>query len=56
MLQVAQGCSQEFQKGVSINGSMSVKQGSLGVQFEVLMSRAHEFNTFLPNKVLSLYS
>ena len=54
-----QGRSQEFQKGVSINGRMSIKQGSVGVQFQMLSSHAHvhfEFNTFLPNKIISLYS
>ena len=46
-----QGRSQEFQKGVSINGRMSIKQGSVGVQFLMLMNSAHvqfEFNTLLP--------
>ena len=36
-----QGHSQEFQKGVSINGRMSIKQGSVGVQFQMLTSRTH---------------
>ena len=51
-----QGHSQEFQKGVSINGRMSIKQGSVGVQFQMLTSCTHvhfEFNTFLPNKLAS---
>ena len=51
-----QGCSQEFQKGFSINGRMSIKQGSVGVQFQMLTSRTHvhfEFITFLPNKLAS---
>ena len=43
------GHSQEFQKGISINGRINIKQGSVGVQFQMLMSRAHEFNTFIPN-------
>ena len=47
---VRTGHSQEFQKGISINGRMSTKQGSLGVQFQMLANHAHvhfEFNTFL---------
>ena len=38
---IVQGRSQEFQKGVSINGGMSNKQGSVGVQFQMLMNRVH---------------
>ena len=48
-----QGRSQEFQKGVSIYGRMSIKQGSEGVQLQMLTNRTHvnfEFNAFLPNK------
>ena len=51
-----QGRSQEFQKGVSINGRMSIKQRSVGVQFQMLISHTHvhfKFNTFLPNKLAS---
>ena len=50
---VHQGCSQEFQKGVSINGRIIIKQVSLGVQLQMLTNRTRvnfEFNTFLPNK------
>ena len=43
-----QGRSQEFQKGVSINGRMSIKQGSVGVQLQMLYTC--KLNTFLPNK------
>ena len=46
-----QGRSQEFQKGVSINGRKSWDQ-----QFQMLTSHTHvyfEFNTFLPNKLAS---
>ena len=49
----SQGRSQKFQKGVSINGRIIIKQVSLGVQLQMLTNRTRvnfEFNTFLPNK------
>ena len=54
-----QGHSQEFQMGVSINGRMSIKQRSVGVQLQMLTNRTYvnfEFNTFLPNKSIYLAS
>ena len=48
-----QGHSQEFQKGVSINGRISIKQVSVGVQLKMMTNHTRvnfEFNTFLPNK------
>ena len=52
-LATCQGRSREFQKGVSINSRISIKQISVGVQLQMLMNRIHvnfELNTFLPNK------
>ena len=51
--QPPQGRSQEFQKGVFINGRVSIKQVSVGVQLQMLTNHTRvnfEFNTFLPNK------
>ena len=53
-----QGHSQEFKKGVSINGRMSIKQESVGVheQFLMMSSCTHayahfEFTHYYPNKL-----
>ena len=56
-----QGRSQEFKKGVSINGRMSIKQESVGVQFLMLTSCKHayahfEFTHYYPNKLYSYSS
>ena len=38
---VHQGRSQEFQKGVSVNGRISIKQRSIRVQLQMLTNCTH---------------
>ena len=51
-----QGRSQEFQKGVSINGRMSIKQGSVGLQLQMLTNCTHVNFEFSNSYPISLYS